>query len=127
MEIVGEVLVLGLLGSQQPVSIDRSPESTAGDVEIVGEFVVLSLSVDQLTISIERPSPEALSISPLEAVEEILEEVEDRRTGFWDFRDQPSRLSVCLPGPKPEQVWTPKMLFPFASLAKHSPFHGLDK
>ena len=49
-------MVLGLLGSQQPVSIDR-------------------------------PSPEALSISPLEAAQEILVEVEDHRTGFWGYHN----------------------------------------
>ena len=76
--------------STSPVSIERSPESTAGDVEIVGEILVLGLLGSQQYVSIERPSPEALSISPLEAEEEILEEVEDRRTGFWDFHD--SRL-----------------------------------
>ena len=51
-------------------------------------------------VLIEKPSPEALSISPLEAVEEILEEVEDRRTGFWDFHD-----SVSIETPSPE-AWS---------------------
>ena len=73
-EILEDVEELGSY-SPQSVSIDRSPESTAGDVEIVGEVVVLGLLGSQQPVSIERPSPEALSISPLEAEEETLEVV----------------------------------------------------
>ena len=72
VEIVEVVEDLGCC-SPQPVSIDRSPESTAGDVEIVGEVLVLGLLGSQQPVSIDRSSSEASSISLLEAEEETLQ------------------------------------------------------
>ena len=77
-----EVAPLLRVVSRVDVLLEAEEEILEGVEEVVAELVL-----HRSIVWIDRPSPEALSISPLEAVEEILEEVEDRRNGFWDFHD----------------------------------------